>query len=107
MKSRKITGYVIEKEIKKVDLLNDCQTVYFVVDEEINEIIALNKVVSSNMTIHLNDNKIEKIWFYEKPDGETIPIEQVTNEQVTLKDFVWYDYIRPMKREDIFFWKER
>ncbi|PLX06390.1 MAG: hypothetical protein C0596_18160 [Marinilabiliales bacterium] len=64
MKSRKITGYVIEKEIKKVDLLNDCQTVYFVVDEEINEIIALNKVVSSNMTIHLNDNKIEKIWFY-------------------------------------------
>ncbi|MBN2777941.1 MAG: hypothetical protein JXR36_09870 [Bacteroidales bacterium] len=106
MKSRKITGYVIEKEIRKVDLINDCQTVYFVVDEEVNEIIALNKVVSSNMTIYLSENKIEKIWFFDKPDGETIPIEQVTNEQVFLKDFVWYEIIRPKNKFDIFFWKE-
>jgi lipopolysaccharide export system protein LptA len=107
MKSRKMTGYVIEKEIKKVDLLNDCQTIYFVIDEEINEIIALNKIVSSNMTIYFNDNKIEKIWFYETPDGETIPIGQVTNEQIILKDFKWYDYIRPLNQDDIFIWKER
>ena len=106
MKSRKITGYVIEKEIRKVDLLNDCQTVYFVIDEEVNEIIALNKVVSSNMTIYLSENKIERIWFFDKPDGETIPIDQVTNEQVFLKDFVWYDLIRPKNKFDIFFWKE-
>lgn len=106
MKSRKITGYVVEKEIKKVDLLNNCQTIYFVVDEEINEIIALNKVVSSNMTIHLKDSKIDRIWFFDKPDGETIPIDQVTNEQILLKDFKWYDYIRPKTKDDIFIWKE-
>ena len=105
MKSHKITGYVIEKEIRKVDMINNCQTIYFVIDEEINQIIALNKVVSSNMTIFLNDNKIKNIWFYEKPDGETIPIEQVTDEQIILKDFKWYDFIRPLSKEDIFIWK--
>ena len=107
MKSRKIIGYVIEKEIRKVKLLNDCQTIYFVVDDEVNKIVALNKVVSSNMTIFFNNNKIENIWFYEKPDGETIPIEQVTSEQIILKDFMWFDYIRPNDKNEIFIWKER
>jgi len=106
MKSRNITGYVIEKEIKKVDLINNCQTIYFVIDEEVKKIIALNKVVSSNMTVNLKDSKIDQIWFYDKPDGETIPIDRVTNEQIILKDFKWYDYIRPMSKDDIFIWKE-
>ncbi len=106
MKSRNITGYVIEKEIKKVDLINNCQTIYFVIDEEVKKIIALNKVVSSNMTVNLKDSKIDQIWFYDKPDGETIPIDRVTNEQIILKDFKWYDNIRPMSKDDIFIWKE-
>ncbi|MDD3686792.1 MAG: OstA-like protein [Bacteroidales bacterium] len=106
MKGRKISGYIVEKKIRKVDLHNDCQTIYFVVDEEVNQIIALNKVVSTNMTIWFKDDKIERIWFYEKPDGETIPIEQLKNEQTRLKDFRWLDEFRPKRREDIFIWTE-
>jgi lipopolysaccharide export system protein LptA len=106
MKGRKISGYIVEKKIRKVDLHNDCQTIYYVVDEEVNQIIALNKVVSTNMTIWFKDDKIERIWFYEKPDGETIPIEQLKNEQTLLKDFRWLDEYRPKAREDIFIWKE-
>ncbi len=106
MKSRKISGYVRDKKIYKVDLNNDCQTVYFVVDEDVNQIVALNKVVSTNMTIYFKDDKIEKIWFYEKPDGETIPIEQVKNEQTLLKDFKWFDKYRPKNKDDIFIWRD-
>lgn len=106
MKGRKISGYIVEKKIRKVDLNNDCQTIYYIVDEEINRIIALNKVVSTNMTIWFKDDKIERIWFYEKPDGETIPIEQLKNEQTLLKDFRWLDEYRPKSRDDIFIWTE-
>ncbi len=106
MKSRKISGYIVEKKIRKVDLQNDCQTIYFVVDEEVNQIVALNKVVSTNMTIYFKDDKIERVWFYEKPDGETIPIEQVKNEQTLLKDFRWLNEYRPKNKNDIFIWRE-
>jgi len=106
MKGRKISGYIIDKKLHKVDLNNDCQTIYYVVDEEINQIVALNKIVSSNMTIYFKDDKIEKIWFFEKPDGETIPIEQVKNEQTLLKDFRWYEEYRPKNKSDIFIWRE-
>ena len=106
MKSRQIIGHVVQKKIKKIVLINDCQTIYFVEDEELNKIIAMNKVVSSNMTIYIKDDQIERIWFHEKPDGETIPLEQVTSEQIILKDFKWHDYLRPKNKHDIFIWKE-
>lgn len=105
MKSRKISGYIKDKVIQKIDLDNDCQTIYYVIDEEVNQIVALNQVVSTNMTIYFSkDNKIERVWFYEKPDGETIPIERVSKEKTMLKDFRWLDEFRPKTREDIFFW---
>lgn len=106
MKSRKISGYIFDKKLRKVDLSNDCQTIYFVVDDEVNEIVALNKIVSTNMTIWFENDKIERIWFYEKPDGETIPIQQLKSEQTFLKDFRWLDEFRPKTRSDIFDWVE-
>jgi len=105
MKGRNIIGYMKDKKINKIDLFNDCQTVYFIVDEEINQIVAMNKVVSTNMTIYFKDDKIENIWFYEKPDGETIPIEQIKYEKTLLKDFRWLDEYRPKSKYDIFYWR--
>lgn len=58
------------------------------------------------MTIWFKDNKIERIWFFEKPDGETIPIEQLKSEQTFLKDFRWLEEYRPKSRSDIFNWTE-
>ncbi|MDY0313669.1 MAG: organic solvent tolerance protein OstA [Bacteroidales bacterium] len=106
LKSRKMSGYIVEKKLRKIDLHNDCQTIYFIVDEEVDEIVAINKVLSSNMTIWLKNNKIENVWFYDKPDGETIPIEQLSKEQIFLKDFRFLDEYRPKSRDDIFIWKE-
>jgi hypothetical protein len=106
LKSRKMSGYIVEKKVRQIDLHNDCQTIYFIVDEEVDEIVALNKVVSTNMRIWLKDNKVENVWFFDKPDGETIPIEQLKDEQTFLKDFRFLDEYRPKSREDIFIWKE-
>ena len=58
------------------------------------------------MRIWLKDNKVENVWFFDKPDGETIPIEQLKDEQTFLKDFRFLDEYRPKSREDIFIWKE-
>lgn len=105
MKSRNITGYIKDKKINKIDMFNDCQTVYFIVDDDTDEIVAMNKVVSTNMTVLFKDDKINNIWFYELPDGETIPIEQIKYEKTLLKDFRWLDKYRPMSKYDIFVWK--
>jgi hypothetical protein len=45
------------------------------------------------------------IWFYENPKGETIPIEQLKNEQLFLRGFRWLEDYRPKTKDDIFIWK--
>ena len=104
IRGRKMIAFIKEKELHKVDIFNDSETVYFVQDEETEDIIAYNKVISTNMTIFLKDKQIQRIWFYEKPVGNTIPIEQLTPNQLTLKDFNWLEKYRPKSKNDIFIW---
>lgn len=103
--SRTMLGTITNKNIETIVLKNDCQTIYYVVDDETNDIVAFNKVVSSNMKFFFKDDKINKIWFYEKPDGQTIPIEQIKNEQRYLRGFKWLYEFRPKSQEDIYIWK--
>lgn len=104
IKGRKMIAFFRDREVYKVDIFNDAETLYFVIDEEADETIALNKVISTNMRVFIDDKQIERIWFYEKPDGETIPIADVRGEQKTLRDFIWLDNIRPKSKNDIFIW---
>jgi lipopolysaccharide export system protein LptA len=105
-KSRKIEGLIENSELKQVDLYSDCETVYYLVDEDDGEIMALNKLLNTDMTIFFKDNKINNLWFYGVPDGNFIPIEKVVIDETFLKDFLWLDKYRPKKKEDIFKWVE-
>ena len=103
--SRTMLGTINDNKIETIDLKNDCQTIYYVIDEDTDEITAYNKIVSSNMKVAFEDNKLKMIWFYENPKGETIPIEQLKNEQLFLRGFRWLEEFRPKTKDDIFIWK--
>lgn len=105
IKGRKLIAFFKDNDIYKVDIFSDSQTLYFVRDEETDDLIALNLVISTNMKIYLKDKNVEKIWFYQKPDGNTIPIDDVSSEQLHLRDFIWHEYLRPKSKYDIFIWK--
>lgn len=104
VKGEIITAYFKDREIYKVDVNNNSQTLYFVVEEDTNDLVALNKVISTDMTIYIENQQIEKIWFYEKPDGETLPIADVKNEQIHLRGYKCFDFLRPKSKKDIFIW---
>lgn len=103
---KNLNGYLKDKKLYRADLFSDCQTIYYIDDEETNEFIAQNKLLSSNMRAFFEDNTIRDIMFFEKPDGEAIPMDQIKKEQLFLKNFKWFDSIRPKEKNDIFIWKE-
>lgn len=104
-KSDIIKGNVKDKELNKVDLIKNCQTIFFVVDEETEEITALNILNSVDMELFLTDKKIDVFWYYGKPDGVNIPIKNVTKNDMFFKNFIWLDEYRPKTKEDIFNWR--
>lgn len=105
VKGRKLIAYFRENDIYKIDIFNDSQTLYYVRDEETEDLIGLNKVICNDMVVYRNDKKVEKIMFYDKPDGNLTPMEQISPENSFLKDFRWLDEYRPKSKFDIFYWE--
>ncbi|MDR2009892.1 MAG: hypothetical protein LBQ22_05375 [Bacteroidales bacterium] len=101
-----IEGHFDNSELYKIDMYKNSKTIYYLIDDEVDEIVALNRLYCVDMTFHMKDNQIENLWFYGNPDGEMIPIEQVNNDKLFLENFRWLDEIRPKTKEDIFIWRD-
>lgn len=100
-----MTAYIDDKKVSEVDVKGNGKSVYFIRDDD-NKLIGVNFIDCKNMDIYLKDNKLDKIWFYEKPKGKIHPPLTLTQSETTLSGFKWEEQNRPLKKEDIFIWKE-
>ncbi len=104
IKGKNMTGYFNEGKMKKLVVRGNGQTLYFPKDQ--NDYIGMNKTTSSDVIIYMNDdNKVEDIVLLVKPEGTLYPLNEVTKEEMFLKDFKWQEDKKPKKKEDIFVWK--
>ena len=68
--------------------------------------IGVNKAESSDLVIFMTNKKLEEIRFIKQPSAILYPLEKAPKEELFLKDFKWQVDARPLKKEDIFIWKE-
>jgi hypothetical protein len=66
----------------------------------------VNKAESSNMVLYRENKKIKKIVFLTKPDATLYPLNKVSKEEITLRDFKWYIKSRPRSKAEIFYWQK-
>ena len=104
IKGKQMRGYFRDDELYRINVIGNAETIYFL-REENGAMIGINKLVSSDMAILLEDGKLKSIKYYTQPDGTMYPEEDLAKDQQVLKGFEWLKDDRPIKREDIF--KER
>ncbi len=56
------------------------------------------------MIIYMKNNKVDKIWFYQKPVAVLYPPLFLNKNELKLKSFKWLDKHRPRNKDDIFYW---
>ncbi len=100
IKGRKMTGYIRNNELYFVYVDGNGEVLYYPDDKGV--IIGLNKTISSNIKIFLEDKKVVDIVFINKPEGTLNPLFLVKPEDRFLKDFHWYIDLKPLRKEDIF-----
>ena len=52
----------------------------------------------------MRDRKMHKIWT-NRAEGTWYPLTQIPPAMKTLAGFAWFDYIRPVDKDDIFVWR--
>jgi hypothetical protein len=67
--------------------------------------IGLNSSEGSVLHVFLKDRKMEKAIMIGKSNGTLYPMTQIPGDKLRLPTFVWFDYVRPLNKEDIFHWR--
>lgn len=100
IKGKNMVGYLKNGKLDYIDVDGNGQTLYYAQEKE--EIIGLNRAESSNIFIRFNDGKVYKIVFKKQPEGELIPLSELTEDKKKLSNFNWQIELRPVSKNDIF-----
>ena len=80
--------------------------VYFPIDDADSTLIGLNYTETPLLKMFMENRKMQRIWM-EKPKGTLYPMTQIPPEKNFLPGYAWFDYIRPINKEDIFNWRPK
>ena len=86
IKGDRINGHFKNNELNILDVNKNGQAIYYTSEEKDSLINEINIISCESMKLHMKENKIEKIKFYSKPDGKTLPLEG-NGENIYLDDF--------------------
>lgn len=102
LKSRSLKVYFEDKKTRRVFAEGNVETVTYPEERD----GALSQILSwlegSFLDIGFKEGRFDRMVAYPKPVTRTTPFHLVTPEDLRLKGFYWYDYLRPVDKDDIF-----
>ena len=100
IKGKNVKAIFANDTIRTVFVTGNGQSIYFT-QEDGQPSQGLNKIDCSEMKIKFENGKIKQIAFINVPDGILLPIQDVKEEDKTLKGFNWKIDQRPMSKKSI------
>lgn len=88
VKGQFLNGRFEDGSLKEVDILKNTEVVYYMRNDD-QELIGINKNVSSKINMILNENDIEEIIFFDNPEGKIYPEKDLHQNDRLLKGFIW------------------
>ena len=101
LKGRNMNAHFKDGEIRYILVEGDAESLYYL-EEDDGTIIGLNKTQSAYLSMDLYKNELQKLKLWSSTSAETNPLSLLKPEDKKLKDFIWYENIRPLNKMDIF-----
>lgn len=89
MKGIDLFGKFKENELIRLKINRNTEMIYYLYDEDTNELVGIDKAICSSIEMIINDNKIEEIIFYTNPEGKVYPENELEVNEKVLNGFNW------------------
>lgn len=86
IKGKDMFGNFVDNSLERIYVSGNGQTVYNAYDEN-NNLVGINRVDCSDLEIRVDDNKINRIIFLEKPNATLYPVKDTPEGEKRLKGF--------------------
>ncbi len=101
LKGKDLKAYFEGEAVRLIEVEGNAESIFYPLENDGTK-VGLNESKSGFLSIWLKENKLERLKIWPTPVGSLTPIPDLKPEQKTLKDFKWYDYLRPKDKNDIF-----
>jgi lipopolysaccharide export system protein LptA len=100
VKGRKIHAVFKESKLKNMFVEGNAESLYYLLDEK-KAYIGLNKALAASMNVVVNENKVDKIYFYTQPTAEFVPMKKADHKAMQIAGWKWQFDMRPRGRWDL------
>lgn len=101
---KEIKAHFTDGDMRHVEVIGNVQIIFYP-EEKDGAMIGMNTSQGSLLNIFMQNRAIEKIVLSPKSSGVLYPMDQLPPDKMRLPNFQWFDYIRPLDKEDIFNWR--
>lgn len=77
----------------------------FYPEERDSVMMGFNSGEGSLLHLYLKERKMERAKLIGKSNGTMYPMDQIPPDKLRLPTFAWFDYVRPLNKDDIFNWR--
>ena len=103
---KEMKAYFKNRQMYKTEVIGSVRVVYYPMDSD-STLIGMNVSETSKLDIYLVNQQLDKMVMSPKSNGTLYPMNQIPPGTDRLENFVWFDYIRPWNKEDIFNWRAK
>jgi hypothetical protein len=104
---KEMKAFFLDGEVYQVDVNGSVRVVYYPMDSKDSTLMFMNVSETSLLNVYLKDRKMYKMMMSPKSNGTLYPMEDLPKDKMRLDQFVWFDYIRPLNKDDIFNWRPK
>lgn len=101
LKGNDLKAYFEGQAVHQIDVAGNAESIFYPLEKD-GAKVGMNEPKSGFLTIWVKDNKLDKLKIWPSPVGSMTPIPDLKPDQKMLKDFYWFDYLRPKNRDDIY-----
>lgn len=102
--SKEMKAFFKNGEMRESQAIDNVLSVYYPIDDSDSTLIGLNYLETPLLKMFLEKRKMKRMWI-EKPKGTLYPMTQIPPDKNFLPQYAWFDYIRPLNKQDIFKWR--
>ena len=105
IKAKFIEAWIDSSSISFMEMRQNAESNYYIMDDA-EAFIGLNHTLCNLMNFYFEDGEMSDIKFFEQPTSVLTPMQQLTRDQLFLKEFSWELDLKPNTLEDLLKAKE-
>lgn len=104
IKGQEMEFYFDDGELKEMQVIGSVELIFYPIDSD-STFLGMNTTTAGRTIAYMKDRKVDKVVVPKDSKGVFYPMSQRPENKQFLENFVWFDYVRPVSKEDIFNWR--